>query len=70
MVILVLLAATIDMLNELNNVAVLLVLSGYEFLSTFSLDQVQESVPPSLNSHELGVFIARIFWGLWLFPMG
>ena len=70
MVILVLVAAPIAMLNELNHVAVLLVLSGSDFLTTFSLDQVQASVPLFLNLHEHGVFIAQIFWGLWLFPMG
>jgi hypothetical protein len=70
MVILVLVAAPIAMLNELNHVAVLLVLSGSDLLTTFSLDQVQASVPLFLNLHEHGVFIAQIFWGLWLFPMG
>ena len=70
MFILVLVAAPIAMLNELNHVAVLLVLSGSDLLTTFSLDQVQASVPLFLNLHEHGVFIAQIFWGLWLFPMG
>ena len=70
MVILVLVAAPIAMLNELNHIAVLLVLSGSDLLTTFSLDQVQASVPLFLNLHEHGVFIAQIFWGLWLFPMG
>ena len=70
MVILVLVAAPIAMLNELNHVAVLLVLSGSDLLTAFSLDQVQASVPLFLNLHEHGVFIAQIFWGLWLFPMG
>ena len=70
MFILVLVAAPIAMLNELNHVAVLLVLSGSDFLTTFSLDQVQASVPLFLNLHEHGIFIAQIFWGLWLFPMG
>lgn len=70
MIILVLVAAPIAMLNELNHVAVLLVLSGSDFLTTFSMDQVQASVPLFLNLHEHGVFIAQIFWGLWLFPMG
>ncbi len=70
MFILVLVAAPIAMLNEINHVAVLLVLSGSDFLTTFSLDQVQASVPLFLNLHEHGVFFAQIFWGLWLFPMG
>ena len=70
MVILVLVTAPIALLNELYHVAVLLVLSGSDFLTTFSLDQVQASVPLFLNLHEHGVFIAQIFWGLWLFPMG
>jgi len=62
MVIFILLGAPIAMLNEVNNAAVLLVLNSdepaYGMMNLF------------LDLHEVGIQIAGIFWGLWLFPMG
>jgi hypothetical protein len=58
MVILALVAVPIAMLNELTNVAALLLKSNP--------DQVQFYL--DLNAY--GVTIASIFWGLWLFPLG
>ncbi len=62
MVMFLLLGVPIAMLNELNQFAVLLALQG--------ADQLQAMVPLFLDLHQLGVSIAGIFWGLWLFPMG
>lgn len=62
MVVCTLVVAPIAMLNELNNVAVLLLLHGAgQALAEMSL---------FLNLHEYGIQIAGIFWGLWLLPMG
>lgn len=58
MVISILVAVPIAMLNELNHFAVLYSLPNPEQVALF------------LNLHEYGVFIAQIFWGIWLFPMG
>lgn len=58
MVISILVAVPIAMLNELNHVAVLKTLGNGEQVSLF------------LSLHQSGVFIAQIFWGIWLFPMG
>ncbi|NVK65931.1 MAG: DUF4386 domain-containing protein [Flavobacteriales bacterium] len=58
MVISILVAVPIAMLNELNYFAVLESLGNGEQVSLF------------LSLHEYGVFIAQIFWGIWLFPMG
>ena len=58
MVISILVAVPIAMLNELNHFAVLETLGNAEQVSLF------------LELHEYGVFIAQIFWGIWLFPMG
>jgi hypothetical protein len=69
MVILNLLGVPILMLNELNRLAVLLLL-GDAHLTVFTPDQVHALVPFFLNLHALGINIAVIFWGLWLFPMG
>lgn len=58
MVISILVAVPIAMLNELNYFAVLESLGNGEQVSMF------------LSLHEYGVFVAQIFWGIWLFPMG
>ncbi len=70
MVIFLLLAIPIAMLNELNQFAVLLLLSGAEFLTVFTAVQLQAFATFFLELHKYGIHIAGIFWGLWLFPMG
>lgn len=70
MVIFTLAAAPIAMLNELNHVAVLLLLNGPEYLAVFTTSQLQALVPVFLDLHKYGIQIAGIFWGLWLLPMG
>jgi uncharacterized protein (DUF486 family) len=60
----------IGMLNELNQLAVLRLLSGSAYLSVFTKDQLQALALLFLNLHTQGLNIAQIFWGLWLFPMG
>jgi hypothetical protein len=69
MVIFILLGVPIAMLNELNHFVVLL-LSGADYLTVFTADQLQALVPLLLDLHEHGIMIAHIFWGLWLLPMG
>lgn len=70
MVILFLVSVPIAMLNELNHFAALLLSRGADHLTAFTADQVQALVPLFLDLHEVGVMIAYIFWGLWLFPLG
>jgi len=70
MVIFSLAAVPIAMLNELNNLAVLLLLSGADYLKVFTTEQLQALVYLFLRLHNQGLNIAQIFWGLWLFPMG
>jgi len=70
MVIFMLVSVPITMLNELNHFAVLLSLSGADYLKVFTAGQLQALVPMFFDLHEYGIFIASIFWGLWLFPMG
>lgn len=62
MVIFALCAVPIAMLNELNFGAVLFLIH--------SAEQSPLLIELFLYIHEYGVFIAQIFWGLWLFPMG
>ncbi len=70
MVIFILVAVPIAMLNELNQFAVLLLLSGADYLTVFTTDQLHALVPLFRDLYEHGVKIASIFFGLWLFPMG
>ena len=70
MVIFALVAIPIAMLNELNQFATLLLLSGADYLTVFATDQLHTQVLLFLNLHEYGVLVAQIFWGLWLLPLG
>ncbi len=70
MVIFLLLGVPIAFLNELTHLAVLLLLNGADYLAAFTTDQIQAMVAFFLDLHEYGIFIAQVFWGLWLFPMG
>jgi len=70
MVIFSLVAVPIAMLNELNNLAVLQLLSGADYLNVFTTEQLQALVYFFVRLHTQGLNIAQIFWGLWLFPMG
>jgi len=70
MVILLLLSVPIAFTNELNKFAVLLLLSGADYLTAFAPDQLHAQVMFFLDLYEDGIFIANIFWGLWLFPFG
>ena len=70
MVILFLVSVPIAMLNELNQFAVPLLLSGADYLTVFTAAQLHTLVPLFRDLHEIGIHIAYIFWGLWLFPLG
>lgn len=62
--------APISMLNELNSVAVLLLLKSQEFAIIFTPGQLHSLVSVFLDLHKYGHQIAGIFFGLWLLPMG
>jgi Domain of unknown function (DUF4386) len=70
MVVFVLVAVPIAMLNKLNQFAALLLLSGSDYLTVFTTDQLQALALLVLRLHSRGGNIAFIFWGLWLFPLG
>jgi hypothetical protein len=57
-------------LNMLNQFAALLLLSGADYLTVFSVDQLQALAMLFINLHKYGYFIAQIFFGLWLLPLG
>jgi len=57
-------------LNMLNQFAALLLLSGDAYLNVFSPVQLQALALFFLNLHKYGYFVAQIFFGLWLLPVG
>jgi hypothetical protein len=70
MVILIMLAIPIAFINEVNHLAVLLLLSGADYLKAFQTEQLQAQVMFFLDLHAQGIGVAQVFWGLWLLPMG
>jgi hypothetical protein len=66
----ILVGIPIAMLNLLNQFAVLLLVSGADYLTAFEADQLHAQVMLFLDLYQHGIFIAKIFWGLWLFPLG
>lgn len=70
MVVLFLVSVPITMLNELNQFAVLILLSATDYLSVFEAHQLQAQVMFFVDLHEHGIKISGLFWGLWLLPMG
>lgn len=69
-VLLTLASVAIMSLNMLNHFAALLILSGTSYLKVFSVDQIQALAMLFLDLHKYGYFIAQIFFGLWLLPLG
>jgi uncharacterized membrane protein len=70
MVMFMLVGVPITMLSALCQFAAPLLLSGADYLTVFTAAQLQALVLFFLNLHQHGVFIATVFWGLWLFPFG
>jgi len=70
MAVLFLVSVPIAMLNAVNHFAALLLSSGADYLTAFPGEQLHALVPFFLELNEYGIYIAYIFWGLWLFPLG
>ena len=67
---LLLISIPISLLNLLNEIAALVLVSGASFLSAFEKGQLDALAYMFLRLHGQGFIIAQIFWGLWLFPFG
>jgi len=67
---LLLISIPISLLNVLNEIAALVLVSGGGFLSAFEKGQVDALAYLFLRLHGQGFIVAQIFWGLWLFPFG
>lgn len=57
-------------INLLNQFAAVLLLSGADYLKVFQADQLQSQAMFFLELHHNGYWIAQIFFGTWLFPLG
>ncbi|CAG1013981.1 hypothetical protein ANAEL_04855 [Anaerolineales bacterium] len=57
-------------INLLNQFAAVLLLSGVDYLKVFQADQLQSLAMFFLDLHHNGYWIAQIFFGAWLFPLG
>jgi hypothetical protein len=54
----------------LNQFAAVLLLSGADYLKVFQVNQLQSLAMFFLDLHHNGYWIAQIFFGAWLFPLG
>jgi hypothetical protein len=70
MAILLLVSIPISLLNVLNDIAALVLVTGANFLSVFDKGQLDALAYLFVRLHSQGFVIAQIFWGLWLFPFG
>jgi hypothetical protein len=66
----VLISAAVGFLNELNNIAALILFRGADFLTVIDKPQRDALGMLFIRLHSQGHFINEIFWGLWLFPFG
>lgn len=66
----VLASAAVCFVNVLNDIAALLLFRGGEFLVVFDKSQRDALGMLFLRLYNHGQFIAEIFWGLWLLPLG
>ena len=67
---LLLVSIPVSLLNVLNEIAGLIIVSGADFLSVFAKGQLDALAYLFIRLHGLGFVVAQIFWGLWLFPFG
>ncbi len=70
MAILLLVSIPISLLNVLNDIAALVLVSGADFLSVVDKGQLDALAYLFVRLHGQGFVLAQIFWGLWLFPFG
>jgi hypothetical protein len=56
--------------NEVNNIAALILFRGADFLSVFDKPQLDALGMLFLRLRGQGLVVNEIFWGLWLFPFG
>jgi len=70
MVILAIISVPVSFINLQHKLSVLTLIGKANYLSTFSLPQLQSQVMLQLNAYNAGITMVQVFWGLWLFPFG
>lgn len=70
MVLCVVVAVSIMCVNMLNHIAAILLLEQPEYAKGLGAEQLQTLVLFFLDMHKHGYYIAQIFFGLWLYPLG
>lgn len=70
MAVLAVASVPISLLNMVHKLDVLTLLSGKPYLAGYSPEQLNAAVMLSLASYGSGILVAKIFWGLWLLPLG
>jgi hypothetical protein len=65
-----LLPVPIVLMNVLNEIAAMLLVSGANFLAVFDGHQLDALALLFIRLHGQGLNVASFFWGLWLFPFG
>jgi hypothetical protein len=54
------------LINELNQFGAQMLLSGADCLTPITRDQLRAQAMFHLAPHRYGIYVAQIFWGLWL----
>lgn len=70
MVSFVLVSSAIAFMNEVNNLAALILFRGDDFLNVLDLTHRNALGMLFIRLHGQGIVIDEIFWGLWLLPFG
>ncbi len=70
MLVLVLVSTAVGFMDELNNIAALILFRGADFLGVVEKTQREALGMLFVRLHGQGIVINEIFWGLWLIPFG
>ncbi|WP_350292732.1 DUF4386 domain-containing protein [uncultured Croceitalea sp.] len=70
MVILVLISVPISFVNLISKLDILSLINEAEVLKHIDLNLQYSQMMALLESHNNGILLVEIFWGLWLFPFG
>lgn len=60
----------ISIFNMVDKVNILTLLGDDPYLQALTPEQIQTQVMLLLDSYNNGIAVVKIFWGLWLFPLG
>ena len=70
MVLFIIAGVSVSFLNSLNQLASILIMNGSGYLSVFEPSQLRALSMTFIDVYQYGFYMAAIFWGLWLLPLG